>query len=316
VERILHLKKVPVLSDIAAEDVAVLAEHVQERFFPEGSVLMREREPISSVYLIVDGLVHCSRHGRPLGDVGPGDGAVGGLAVFARDVDGMDARARTDVLCLEIETDTLVEILEDRFAIAHQVLRFISTLLLGVLMRHPRLLAGAQVVPRHPAIPDQDLNLVERLLFVRQSPAFAQTSLNALAALSRAMVEVSFPAGTTLWQDQEPAGTVLLIVSGSVSAVFPSGERFSLGAGMPLGALEAQAGRPHWYTAIAETKVVALRGDIQGLVDIMEDNFPMTLDTLAVLSRWLLAVLERTSDGDLRSFFGALRVASGAPVAP
>ena len=313
VERILHLKKVAVLADLSAADLAVVAGHMQERLFAQGSVLLREGEPISAVYLVVDGVVRCARRGRPLGDLGPGDGAVGGFAVFARDGDGMEARALTDVLTLEMETDTILEILEDRFTITQHVLRQVSGVLVDLLVHNPALLGAVPKVPRHAAIPEQDLNLVERLLFLRQSPVFEATSLNALAVMSRSMEERSFAAGETVWRTGDPSGYVMMIVSGSVVAETADGGRFTLGPGTPLGAVESQAGRPRWYDAVAQTRLVALRGDVQKLIDVMEDNFEMALNFLTVISRWLLASIEAT-EGDLRSFFGG-QVSSSRPAA-
>jgi hypothetical protein len=176
--------------------------------------------------------------------------------------------------------------------------------LVELLVRNPTPLGNAPKVPRHPAIPEQDLNLVERLLFLRQSPVFEHTSLNALAALSRMMDEASFSAGDTLWRPGDPSGHVLLLISGSVAAQTADGSRFTLGPGTALGSVESQAGRPRWYTAVAESRTVALRGDAQKLTDVMEDNFEMALDFLAVISQWLLACLENTPGSDLRTFFG------------
>jgi CRP-like cAMP-binding protein len=310
VERLLLLKKIALLSDLPSGDLTVLAGHVEERFFTRGSALLREGEPVGAIYVVVDGLVRCTRRGQALGDIGPGDGSVGGLAVFARDVDGIDARAVTDVLALAMDSETILEILEDRFTIAHHLLRKVSGVLVELLTRNPAPLGAAPQVPRHPAIPEQDLNLVERLLFLRQSPVFEHTSLNALAALSRMMDEVSFAAGDSVWHTGDPSGHVLLIISGSVAAQTADGSRFTLGPGTPLGSIESQAGRPRWYTAVAQSRMVALRGDAQKLTDVMEDNFEMALGFLAVISRWLLVCLENTPGADLRSFFGGQSAAA------
>ena len=304
VERLLHLRKLSSVADLPAADLNVLAGHVHEGFFPKGSLLMREEEAVSTLQILVEGAVRCTRGARVLGDIRPGDGAVGGLAIFAQGTPGIEARALTDVLTLEMDADTLREILEDRFTIAQHVIRKVCSQLLDTLAANPRLLADAPVTPRNPSIPDQDLNLVERLLFLRQSPVFARSSLNALAVLSRAMVESTFAAGETLWRAGEPSGTVLMLVTGSVVAEFPNGERVALGPGTPLGAVESQAARPRWYTATADTRVVALRGEVQALLDVMEDNVEVALDFLTVVSRWMLASLENTPGGDVGRFFG------------
>ena len=50
VERILSLKRIPMLAGLSPDDLAAVAEHGRERFFPKGSVLLREGEPIPALY--------------------------------------------------------------------------------------------------------------------------------------------------------------------------------------------------------------------------------------------------------------------------
>ena len=107
------------------------------------------------------------------------------------------------------------------------------------------------------------------------------------------MAEVSFPPGTRLWDEGESAGTVLLIVSGTIASTARRGEAvFTNGPGAPLGAVESMAERPRWYTATTETKVTALQGSVEGLIDVFEDNFEMAMDYLAVMARAQMRLLE------------------------
>src|SRR2546427_3293015 len=94
VERILSLKRIPMLAGLSPEDLAVVAEHGRERFFPKGSVLLREGEPIPALYALLDGRVHMARKGQRLGHV-TSAGFVGGAAIFRREPGGASAGART-----------------------------------------------------------------------------------------------------------------------------------------------------------------------------------------------------------------------------
>ena len=138
VERILSLKRIPMLAGLPPEDLAVVAEPGRERFFPKGSVLLREGEPIPALYAVLDGRVHMSRKGRMLGHVGSA-GFVGGAAMFARDPDGLAAVAETDTLALEVEADAALEIFEDHFPILHHVLREVCRWLLDLERERVRL---------------------------------------------------------------------------------------------------------------------------------------------------------------------------------
>jgi CRP/FNR family transcriptional regulator, cyclic AMP receptor protein len=293
VERILSLKRIPILAGLSPEDLAVVAEHGRERFFPKGRVLLREGEPIPALYALLDGRVHVARKGRTLGHV-TSSGFVGGAAMFARDPEGMSAVAETDTLALELESDAALEIFEDHFPILHHVLREVCRWLLDLVGRLPSPLYR-EIFPRFdvPRVPTSDLDLVERILFLRQVSPFAQSSINALAELSRGMAEVAFPPGARLWDEGEAGGTVLLVVSGTVACAARGGEAtFTAGAGAPLGAVESMAERPRWYSATTETKVTALQGSVEGLIDVFEDNFEMAMDYLAVMARAQISLLE------------------------
>ena len=67
-----------------------------------------------------------------------------------------------------------------------------------------------------------------------------------------------------------------------------------MGPGGTLGTNDAIAGMPRWFTAVTESPVVALQTNMQYLIDVFEDNFSMAMDFLAVQSRWLLEILDRS----------------------
>ena len=309
VERILSLKRIPILAGLAPEDLAVVAEHGRERFFAKGGVLLREGEPIPALYAVLDGKVHLERNGRVMGHVNSG-GFVGGPGMFARDPQGLAATAETDTLVLELEADAALEIFEDSFPILHHVLREVCRGLIDLIRRLPPHLYR-DIFPRAEAsyVPTGDLDLVERLLYLRKVSPFVQSSISALAELSRGMAEVVFPPATRLWQDGEASGTVLMVVSGTVTCGARKGEAvFTTGPGAPLGALESMAERPRWHSATTETRVTALQGSIEGLIDVFEDNFDMAMDYLAAMARAQIRLLEmRVSESGrgLEHFYGS-----------
>jgi CRP-like cAMP-binding protein len=242
---------------------------------------------------VLDGRVHVARKGRKLGHV-TSAGFVGGAGMFARDPEGLSAVAETDTLALELEADATLEIFEDHFPILHHVIREVCRWLLDLVGRLPSARYG-DIFPRFeaPLAPANDLDLVERILFLRQVSPFAQSGINALAELSRGMAEVSFPPGTRLWDEGEASGTVLIVVSGTIACTARGGEAvFTTGPGAPLGAVESMAERARWYTATTETKVTALQGSVEGLIDLFEDNFDMAMDYLAVMARAQMRLLE------------------------
>ena len=140
-----------------------------------------------------------------------------------------------------------------------------------------------------------ELDLVERIFFLRHAPPFRHSSIGALAELSRGLTQTRFPAGRELWANGDPATWALTVVSGEVSCQVPGrAEPFVAGPGFPLGGLESVATLPRWFRAEARGTVVGLQGQVEGLIDVFEDNFETASSYLAASCAWLLSALERS----------------------
>jgi CRP-like cAMP-binding protein len=300
-QRILYLKRQPTLATLPAAELAVIAEQAQERFFPAGSVLMREGQPVGAGYFVVEGSLIVERRGASRRRLGPGAG-VGWLSLFARDPEGAQVVAEADTLALELDADTVHEVFEDRFPILLHALRDFCRQIVDLVVRF-RLDPTTRIPgPRLKIDPSRELDLVERIFFLRQMEVFQRASINALAELSRGMNQVRFEPGVTLWREGEPSPGFYLILSGHVRASSEAqGLRFRPGPGFPLGAAEAVAEGQRWYDAVTETRLVALQGNVEGLVDVLEDNFEMAMDYVQVMAQVMLDILEsrgRLGGGD------------------
>ena len=104
VERVLLLKRMAMVNTLSGAQLALVAEQIGERFFPKGSVLLREGEPPAALYFPVEGRVHLTSRGRVLGHARPGL-AVAPFHVLARDEQGLGAVAETDTVALELPAD-------------------------------------------------------------------------------------------------------------------------------------------------------------------------------------------------------------------
>ena len=294
----LYLKKLPTLAGLPGAELAVIADVARERFFPAGSPILREGEPIGSVHFVVEGSIRCRRSGRLLGVVGPGAG-IGGLGLFARDPQGVEAEAETDTLTLELEADAVMEVLEDRFPILLHLMRDLCRQLIDAHVRLAVDPTAGFPACDNPPVPTRELDLVERIFYMRQMVPFRESSVNVLFELSRTLTEVRFGPGVTLWETGDVAAGIFLIVSGQVAGtVRANGLRFCAGAGIPLGSLEAVAETPRWFDAVTQTEVVALNGNAEALVDAFEDNFEMAMDFLAVVARVMLGIIQTRATAD------------------
>lgn len=289
-ERMLVLKQLPSIGALPSADLAVIADVARERFFPKGSLLLAEGEPVPAVHLVVDGSVEVRRGGVAIGTMPKGFG-VGALGIFSGDPFGIDVVALEDSRTLEIEGDLLFEVLEDRFSLMHHILRDVSRQLVEQVVDLG--LDPARLFPRPPeAEADGDLDLVDRIFYLRRIPVFAKASINTLFEVSRGMTEIRFPPGTTLWKEGEAAPGVFLVTGGRLRCRSAAGLDFQAGVGFPMGAAEAMAEWPRWYEAVTLTTVTGLQGPIETLIDILEDNFELARHYLAGITRGLIAALE------------------------
>jgi len=316
VERVLLLKRLPMVSTLSGPQLAFVAEQIGERFFPKGSVLLREGEAPGALYFPVEGRIHLTSRGRVIGHAGPGR-AVGPFHVLARDERGLGAVAETDTVALELSAETLFEIFDEQFAILQHVLREVSRQIVEHVVRFPDAVVFLTPATEGPPTPPRELDLVERIFLLRKSPVFLNPSISALGQLARGLTEVRMPPGTRLWREGEATGWGSMIVSGSIRCTSSRGHDFVAGPGIALGALDAVAEVPRWFDAVTETPVVALQANMQYLIDVFEDNFAMAIDYMAVQARWLLEILDRSlvSRDRLTRVYGCEPEAEAPPAA-
>lgn len=300
-ERILRLRQLEFLGELSAADLAPLAEHAQERVFARGTQLLRRDEPAASLHVVIAGRVDIYHEACLIEQVHPG-GAVGALALLARQEDGLDARATLDTLTLELPAEALFDAMEDRFLLFRHVLRAVSRRIVALTLRLGPASTRAQVPDHVPLrVPQRTLDLVERILLLRGMEPFRRSSVNSLAELARSLHEVRYERDAPLWRAGDPSEHVLLLVDGMIEAAVPErGLRFELQPGQPVGNLDGLAELPRWFEARALTPVLALRGRSDDLLDVFEDNFRMGRDFLATLARVLQRQLERACDGQVR----------------
>jgi len=289
VQRVLLLKKGHFTGNLPASDLGLVVEYLRERTWAAGEVLLTEGEPVPAAHFLADGTVLLRRGGRDVARAEAGT-ELGGLEMLARTESALTAIAETEVRGLELSGQSSAEMLDDHFGIFHRILQQNCRQIIALTRRIPDA-TSAMPPPRVVPPPAREMDLVERIFFLRQAPPFARSSINALAELSRAVTEVRFDPGTVLWSEGYSARGVFLVVSGRVVARSPRfGFEMQVGAGQPLGILEAFAQVPRWYEATIVEPTVALSGDVETFVDVLEDNFEMAMDYLAVIARWTLSL--------------------------
>lgn len=85
-ERVLHLKKIPLFSDLGVRELTAVASIAEEKTFPQGHVIIQEGEVGEDLYFILMGRVSVIKNmGTPqafhLADMGPSN-YFGDMALF------------------------------------------------------------------------------------------------------------------------------------------------------------------------------------------------------------------------------------------
>ena len=310
-ERMLALRALPAFAGLDEPGLAAVARHCSERIAAPGEVLLGEGQSMSRTFVVVDGRVRVEADGRVVAraDRRIGVGILGMLAGAASErVVIADARTRL----LVIERERLFDLMEEDFAILAHVLRVLAREIIATYVKLDIDYAAPERPRRTPGNLDlrgRELDLVERMLAVRQVPAFGRSSLDSVARYAKLLEERRLPAGAVLWREGEPCFTYLHIVSGAVGCTREgSGAVLRYGPPAMPGLWGVLSGREHrWYTATAETEVVALRVDREVILDLLEDDFEMAARCLTLSARRLIRFLEMRDQAGMGATTGERR---------
>lgn len=290
-ERIRTVLNVNPLGALSVEETALVAQNCEERAYGKGEALSRKDAATDSFHIVVEGEVQVSgaEHGEAV--LGPGR-TLGLLTMLSRLESGLDAVARTDVRTLQMRSDVLAEVMEDRISILFSALTRISRETLALRRDVPEgtRLGGGVSFPKLAAMPRIDL--VARLRVLRQTSIFRRAGVGALVQVAASIEDRRASAGEVLWRAGDPSGFAFLVIQGTVACRQPSRTSFFAEPGYFLGNLESHAGEPRWYTAVAETPVVLLRSDTEGFRDVLEENPDVALDYLGLAALGRIALGE------------------------
>lgn len=294
-EHMLILRAMPAFAGLDEAALSAVARRVRERVVPAGELLIREGEPLHRAVVAIEGRLSVTQGGQPVrgSQRRPGMGVVGMLADF-RAVRSVVAQERSRVL--ELDVDALLDVMEEDFTVLAHLLRALADRIidtycaLDVDFRAP---VKDRPVPPHLQITHRELDLVERVLAVRQVPAFGRSSLDSVLRYVKSLEQRRFSAGQPLWAEGEPCHTYLHIVQGAIIGERAAGQGV-LRYGPPSmpGLFGVLSGRERrWFSATAETDGLLLRVDREVILDLLEDDFEMATRCLKLSARRLIGLL-------------------------
>lgn len=133
IEKVLALEAVDLFQNLTAEQLAEIAAISRETHFAPGAAILAAKEPVDSLFVVIDGEVELRRDGAEFHTAAPGE-VLGAWALFDDHPGGVDAAARTDVKLLRVSRTDFYDLLTDNTQITQAIF--------STLVRRFRQLAG------------------------------------------------------------------------------------------------------------------------------------------------------------------------------
>ena len=122
VEKALRLGTVDVLSRVASEDLAYIAQLALEVELPDGTTIYSYGDAPDALYVILSGTVRLHQDREEIGTLGPGE-AFGSWALFDEAPRVATATAACPVTLLKVDREEFLDLLGDRAAIARAIFK-------------------------------------------------------------------------------------------------------------------------------------------------------------------------------------------------
>lgn len=291
--RALFLKAQPYLAGLPPKVIAVLAEHSEECDFHAREVVYEEGAPPQTLFFLSTGSIRI-QYGEP-GAGAPIDidapGGVGLMEHLARSERPPAAWALEETQTLAVDLEVFMQLVEEDFILYQTIARTLSRAVLAArgALAAQRLCERGYPKAVEDAVAPESLDLVHKLVLVRQAPFFRDSSVTVLTELLRFQQPRRLEAGETIWHAGDPVRSMALVLDGHCASLRGE-EPLDFPAGSMLGAWEVLSFEPRAETAIARRPSRLLEIDRIHFTDVLEDHFEFALDYLQKMAREAVAL--------------------------
>jgi CRP-like cAMP-binding protein len=209
---------------------------------------------------------------------------VGALSVLGGAVLPADLVAEPGTVLLVLDRDALVGALEEHGHLARSFLRLIALKLLEV-----RRLSRSGPPPSRPP-PTVRLDLVSRMLTLREALGLGIDGMATIARLARVARARQYPAGSLVFSGDQPSD-VLILLEGSFELKAPGAAARTVRPGEVLGLAEAVAGVPLDGQVTGSSESTALLLSHRELSEDIEDDDALCLELIRSFAVQLWAAL-------------------------
>ena len=271
-ERVLRLSHVAPFDAMSADQLALVAAAGREQAFPSRTVLVHAGERAQAHYIPLAGRLRLVSDGREFTPAQAHSG-LGALSVLGRGALPADLVADPGTVLLVLDQDAMLAVLEEHGQLSRTLLRLLAAQLQSV-----RRVQSVQ--PASPPAPASSrLDLVSRMLLLREALGLEGGGMAVVARLARVVHARRIASGAALW-DPEQVADVVIIVEGTVRLLRNGTEQRVVAPGEALGLVESVAGVPMEEQAVAveETTLVVLSHP--ELTEAIEDDDPLCFDLI------------------------------------
>jgi CRP-like cAMP-binding protein len=285
-DRILYLKSLPGIGALTSEQVARVATGARELNFEAGQNIFEPGEVVRRFMVLATGAANLHRQDTPVERI-VAPQTVGLMETLAEN-STTGLVAESDVVALSFERTDILELLEEDFDLLQTTVQSLAEYQLRLLRQ---VIAGTVRGEWEPLVEiptDRPLDLLERLIMIRQGDLFSAVGLEAAVMMATSMKQVEWAAGDVLWERGDPSGAMYLIASGEIEAQLDDERSFVARPGYPLGNIELLAHQPRWYRPVARTDIIGFRADHETFFDVMEDDFEVAETFLKAMATGIL----------------------------
>lgn len=272
------------LTHLAEPGLAPLvAGFAEEVTFLPGSVIFQAGDPAAHFYAFVRGEIELSATGMPPWILRSQSG-IGLLDVLADRPRTFTARAATRVKAMRVGAGDYLDFIEEHFELVVSAVVGVTedvhrmSLALAPDGGFPELPAPG----RESAPPEVPLDLVEKLVVLRDAAPFRRANVQSLVRLAALAKERRVRAGEDLFRRGEAAGKFFLVARGVIEARHEAPEvRARFGRADLVCGYGALGRADNSYAARALSDALVLAFAEEDFVDVMEEHFELTRSVLA-----------------------------------
>jgi CRP-like cAMP-binding protein len=279
-ERMLRLAQAPPFSFLSTEQLQTVVSAGREVVCPTRTLLVPAEQRPDAHYVALTGRLQALRNGKPVLDEVVRT-VFGGLSFLSDTGLSADVVAEPGTVLFVLDRDVMFALLEENGSIGRTFLNAMSQRLID-LRRGDTVASGSTVRIQHPGV--TSLDMVARMLLLRDALELESRSLPVLTQLARSSQVRRTPAGRPTWNSESGPADVVVVVQGSLELCRVGVDPERIRPGQALGLVEAIAGVPmpcDGITFAETTSIVLSHGE---LLEAIEDHDDFCQDLLRLLA--------------------------------